>query len=1051
MRNPQSRKRADSNRWVSIFLHMIAGAFVSAQTANATFNQWRINELYSNSDGSVQFVEMFTSFDGQQFVSGQTIVSRNRNGSVVRSFTFPANLPPNTVNRFMLLATPGFSELNGGIRPDFTIPAGFLFIEGGTLEFVGADTVTYPALPVNGVQSISRFGTVGVNSPTNFNGDSGSVAPGNAPPTVQITRPAEGAVFGSPATLVIEAFATDPDGAVSRVEFFDGGNTLGVVTTAPFRVTFTFAAGGHILTARATDNLGASTTSAPVTFSVTGALSRPSVRITRPTEGQSFTIPDPVTIEAMASDPSGFITQVEFFEDANFIGRDSSAPYSITANLPVGNHAITARATNGRGVSTISTPVHITVTAINSPPAVRITNPADGASFAAQSNVTITAAASDSDGNVTGVEFFDNGRTLGVDPSAPFSVTTLLTAGEHILTAVATDNLGATTTSAPVRVGVATGTSRPTVRITNPIENTFFVAPAQVTIVAQAFDPASAISRVEFFNTSQSLGVDTSAPFSLTVTLPAGNYTLTARATNARGASTLSEAVRIVVVPEAGVRIDNPFPARISEGDVTIELALVADGLVAPIGMAVPPGRSSRVYVYDQSGVVYVMDGGVLNRTPFLDLRNRLVPLGASGPGSFDERGLLGLAVHPQFAVNRRLYTYTSEPVSRPADFTTPIPAGRQFDHQSVIAEWRVDPNNPARVDTTTRREILRIDQPQFNHNAGTLRFGPDGHLYIALGDGGGADDMDGQPFRGAPMVGHNSGNGQTITNVYGTILRINVDGSNSANGQYGIPADNPFVGQVGVDEIFAFGFRNPYGISFDLLTGGLYAADAGQNQVEEVNLVTRGGNFGWNIKEGNFYFNPNGDQPGFITTQPVRFVPPNLVPPIAEYDHDDGIAVIGGFVYRGSQIPALSGRYVFGDYLAPGQSSGRLFFLDGNSQPRSLRIGSTGRSLGMFLKGFGQDASGEIYVLGSQQEGPFGSTGRVLKIVPLTAQILFTDVRVVTGEVRLTWSGGAAGPFTVQRKQRLSDGDWTTVATTNDRSITLPVQGSTGFFRVVQ
>jgi glucose/arabinose dehydrogenase len=344
----------------------------------------------------------------------------------------------------------------------------------------------------------------------------------------------------------------------------------------------------------------------------------------------------------------------------------------------------------------------------------------------------------------------------------------------------------------------------------------------------------------------------------------------------------------------------------------------------------------------------------------------------------FDERGLLGFALHPGFAANGKIYTYTSEPVGGPADFT--VPKSGAFDHQSVVAEWVVSAMDSNRVDPASRREILRIDQPLFSHNAGTLRFGPDGMLYIALGDGGGADDQGDGHVPG--------GNAQEPGNILGSVVRIDVDrtvGAPSGNGAYTIPPDNPFVGTTNVEEIYAFGFRNPFMFSFDMETGDLWAGDVGQNHIEEVNIVVSGGNYGWRHKEGSFFFDPNGGDNGFTTTVPASPVPAGLIDPVAEYDHGEGISVIGGFVYRGEAIPGLAGRYVFGEYRDPRQSSsGSLRYLDESNSIRRLIIGTEDRSIGGFIKGFGQDREKELYVCVSGETGPVGTTGRVYRIIPV-------------------------------------------------------------------
>jgi glucose/arabinose dehydrogenase len=312
------------------------------------------------------------------------------------------------------------------------------------------------------------------------------------------------------------------------------------------------------------------------------------------------------------------------------------------------------------------------------------------------------------------------------------------------------------------------------------------------------------------------------------------------------------------------------------------------------------------------------------------------------------------------------------------------MPPGTSPNHQAVVAEWHVqNPGFPGSVvDPQSRREVVRIDEPQFNHNAGALAFGPDEFLYIALGDGGGADDVDGQESAGMPMVGHGlGGNGQNAETVLGAILRIDPRGSGSANGKYGIPKDNPFVNSTGADEVFAFGFRNPFRFSFDRVTGQLYAADVGQNDIEEIDLVQSGGNYGWNWKEGSFFFDPNGHLEGFVTDS-YPGVPSGLIDPIAQYDHDEGLAVIGGFVYRGARLPQLFGAYVFGDFQRPDFDEGRMFFLAGGEIFEFEIEGSS--SLGFFVTGFGQDAFGELYVMGNLTGTPFQKTGMVQKLVPV-------------------------------------------------------------------
>jgi glucose/arabinose dehydrogenase len=448
-------------------------------------------------------------------------------------------------------------------------------------------------------------------------------------------------------------------------------------------------------------------------------------------------------------------------------------------------------------------------------------------------------------------------------------------------------------------------------------------------------------------------------------------------------------AVIAVAAPAAAApALSDPIPAPIPVSNIRIALEPVATGLVSPVTGTVAPGDHKHLYVADQGGKIWQID--LRGRSPkslVADLSGRLVSnLAKVIPGlPYDERGLLGLAFDPRFEHNGLLYTYTSEDPTPTPDFTTQpgvTPAGGQ----AVIAEWRVrnrSAEHPV-VDPSSRRELMRIDKPQFNHNGGEIAFGPDGKLYIAVGDGGAADDQG---------PGHvPGGNAQSLApgNVLGKVLRIDPRGHNSANGQYGIPRRNPFVGRDGADEIWAYGFRNPYRFSFDTRSGHLVVGDVGQNDIEEVDVVNPGRNYGWPVKEGSFLFDNGGDGAGFVT-QRSPGVPAGLVDPVLEYDHTapggvrcgggappsacQGIAVVGGYVYQGHDVKALRGHYVFGDYSrAFAQPLGRLFVNKG-SQVTSLP------DPGIAVFGFAQDRRGEIYVLGNTTGVLSGTTGTVLRI----------------------------------------------------------------------
>jgi len=450
---------------------------------------------------------------------------------------------------------------------------------------------------------------------------------------------------------------------------------------------------------------------------------------------------------------------------------------------------------------------------------------------------------------------------------------------------------------------------------------------------------------------------------------------------------------------QAPVPLADPIPGQLAQSHARVALETVVSGLVSPVAAAVAPGDRRHLYVADQIGLVWRVhiasrvedgddddedDAGSRQPERFLDVRSLLVsPLGL-GPGKFDERGLLGIAFHPQFRFNGLFYTFTSQPVKGAADFST-MPAGAAPNCQSVVTEWRVQRpgrrNSP--VDLGSARELMRIDKPQFNHNGGAIVFGPDQMLYISLGDGGAGDDEG---------VGHvPGGNAQSLApgNVLGKILRIDPLGRNAANGKYGIPADNPFVNRQGADEIFAYGFRNPFRMSFDPL-GRLIVGDVGQNQIEEVDVVTAGGNYGWRIKEGTFLFDTGGpDAPGFVHADSPG-LPAGLIDPIAQYDHADGagappsrVAVIGGYVYRGNRLQQLKGQYVFGDYSGRGGPTpqGHLFVLGRNNRVENLTPVNR-NPFDLAVLGFAQDQRGELYLLANGSGTLLGTTGVVMKFV---------------------------------------------------------------------
>jgi hypothetical protein len=444
-------------------------------------------------------------------------------------------------------------------------------------------------------------------------------------------------------------------------------------------------------------------------------------------------------------------------------------------------------------------------------------------------------------------------------------------------------------------------------------------------------------------------------------------------------------------IAEQFATLDDPIPEPIVHGDIAIGLEIITDDLISPTHLTHAGDGSGRLFVVDQPGQIRIIDdSGVLLTTPFLDISSDLVslPLFGDGPfNSFDERGFLGLAFHPDYSNPGtdgfgKLFTYSSQPVNGPADFT--VSNTEPFDHQSVISEWTVsaDPNV---VDSLSEREIMRVDQPQFNHDGGQLEFGPDGYLYITFGDGGAGNDV-------AP--GHGTiGNGQDPTNILGTIIRIDpLDPSTttssdpiSANGEYRIPSDNPFVDDSSMlDEIFAYGLRNAWRISFDPFTNDLIAADVGQNNIEEIDIITKGGNYGWNLKEGEFRFIAESGE----VSDNLTGLPAGLIDPVAQYDHDEGISITGGYVYNGNALPVLQGLYVFGDFSrAFFPADGRLFYSDLSTGDISEFV-TDGGPLNTYVKSSGQDEDGELYFLVGINLGPLTDTdgttyGTVVKVVP--------------------------------------------------------------------
>jgi glucose/arabinose dehydrogenase len=403
-----------------------------------------------------------------------------------------------------------------------------------------------------------------------------------------------------------------------------------------------------------------------------------------------------------------------------------------------------------------------------------------------------------------------------------------------------------------------------------------------------------------------------------------------------------------------------------------VTLQAVVKGLVGPTDLITAP--DGTMVVLDQPGVIYRIDSGT--SSILADLRERVVEL---KPG-YDERGLLGMAYHPDYPRARRAYVYYSAPLRKGAD--------RRNDHTNVLSEFQV--TSDGRLDTGSERKLIELDWPAPNHDGGTVAFGPDRMLYFSMGDGGRAADIG---FGHPPL-----GNGQDWTTLMGSILRIDPDKRDDGK-PYGIPEDNPFAGDhEGADEIWAYGLRNGYAFSFDKKTGELFVGDVGQELVEEVNIIERGKNYGWSVKEGNLCFDPDRpDRPGEkcpdqgehgepLVDPIVTYAQPNVV--VSDSSEVHGISVIGGDVYRGSAIPQLDGAYVFGDWSRKQDTPEGMLLVarrgdDGWSLERLPVRGIESEHIGRYIRGFGQDQQGEVYVVTSDREGPTGATGVVWRIGP--------------------------------------------------------------------
>lgn len=329
-------------------------------------------------------------------------------------------------------------------------------------------------------------------------------------------------------------------------------------------------------------------------------------------------------------------------------------------------------------------------------------------------------------------------------------------------------------------------------------------------------------------------------------------------------------------------------------------------------------GGDNRLFAATQRGLVYVFENrpDVTDATIVLDLQDAVSQFPSSGA---NEQGLLGLALHPDFKDNGEFFVcYT-----------------RKANHQSVVSRFKMSKDDPNKADPASEEVVLELDQPFQNHNGGSIEFGPDGYLYIAFGDGGSRND----PYAA----------GQDRNKLLGKILRIDVNSKTGELG-YGIPADNPFVGVEGArDEIFAYGMRNPWRIAFDSKSGRLWAGDVGQELWEEVNVINKGGNYGWSTREGSYAFGKRPPVEGVSTP----------IDPVWEYDHSVGKSITGGRVYQSDRVPELTGKYLYADYV-----SGAIWALGYDEATGKATSNEQLAEKGIAVLAFGEDQNGEVFYL---------------------------------------------------------------------------------------
>jgi len=610
--------------WIAYTNGNLKRTYTNCIAAYNRWNGWKTNDYYSNTAAIFSNIYNCTAYHngwqgGVEYVSGgfeihnvptdkdenelkrnlRNNIAYDNEGKAVRlgngalyshdhnSWDIPITL---TNNDFVSLDSTGIS---GPRKPDGSLPDlnGFLKLKAGSKAIDAGVDVGLPYFgkaPDLGAYEYKPEEII------------------NQYPVISITSPESGDVFTTPVNITITTNASDPDGNIAKVEFFNGSVKIGEKTSAPWSFTWSnVPEGTYNISAVATDNLNAKTPSAAVKITVNQAPrvtnQAPSVSIVKPVAGAVFTSPATITISADATDNDGLISKVEFFHGTTKLGEKSSSPWTFNwNNVPSGSYSLTARATDNSGSKTTSSAVNITVRAY---PVISITSPVSGSSFTAPANITIAANASNPDGSITKVEFFNGTSSIISLSAAPWTFTwNNVAAGTYSLTAVATDNSGLKTTSIPITLTVKDSpppvtNHPPVISILDIRPETSFFAPAKITISATATDPDGSVSSVEFFNKTTSLGVITSAPWSIVWNdVPEGNYSITAVATDNLGAKTTSSAVSLTIYKKPNqpplVSIVSPVNGQIFKKN---------DEIMINVAASDPDGSIERIEIYDGS------------------------------------------------------------------------------------------------------------------------------------------------------------------------------------------------------------------------------------------------------------------------------------------------------------------------------------------------------------------------------------------------------------------------------------------------------------------